>query len=352
MRWLAGVLAALVVAGTAMAQEARDVLVLELNADALRTEVMRIAAREASVAKFGPHPEEVHLMEVGPDGTMQRRTVKAADLPADHPALLHRPSRSVKIVGDTLEVGSAGDPERAIEALGRLLPGFEITLRIDAKAVATLTPDGFMRRMNSAVEVSREVLVRRLEAAGVSGATVERDGARLKVSAPAGVVTDDIIELLQARGAVSFHVVNETRNPADFDAPGVAQGGFRTLPNVSRDGELQVIAVQPIISPGEVAEASAGFDDYGRANIAFTLTPGGRAKFAAATRQMIGHAFAIVLDDTIISAPVVQSEINGGEGQITGLFSTEEARMLAASMMGATLPVRLELVERRVEPAQ
>lgn len=341
-------------AGAASAQGARDVLVLEVNSDALRAEVMRIAQREASEAAFKDPPEEISDMEIDAEGKMQLRTLKLADLPANHPARTRKPSHSVGIVGDTLEVALAGsdDTARALDTLGRALPGFELSLRIDAKAIATLTPDGFMQRMNSAVEVSRNVLVRRLEAAGVVGTTVERNGARLKVSGPAGVITDDVVELMQARGAVSFHRVVDAQNADDFATPGVTKGAFRTLPNVSMDGALQIIDVRPIISSGEIAAASAGFDDYGQANIAFTLTEGGRTKFAEATRSMLGQAFAIVLDETLMSVPVVQSEITGGQGQITGLFTAEEAGALAARMAGGTLPVRLELVERRIDPAE
>jgi len=103
----------------------------------------------------------------------------------------------------------------------------------------------------------------------------------------------------------------------------------------------------PIIAVGEIVSAEAGFDDYNRPTISFRLASTGRIKFAQATSQNIGRPFAIVLDGTIISAPVINSPITGGEGQITGSFTTKEAGHLAASISGGALPARLVMVERR-----
>ena len=85
-------------------------------------------------------------------------------------------------------------------------------------------------------------------------------------------------------------------------------------------------------------------DQAGRPQIDFELTPTATAAFAEVTRANIGHRLAIVLDGRLYSAPVVQSPIETGMGQITGSFDSKEALMLSA-LMQYPLPVPVTNVE-------
>jgi RNA polymerase sigma factor (sigma-70 family) len=64
--------------------------------------------------------------------------------------------------------------------------------------------------------------------------------------------------------------------------------------------------------------------------ISFTLTPKGKEQFAKLTRENIGRRLAIVVGGKVISAPIIQSEITSGNGQISGHFTAQEATRLAA----------------------
>ena len=66
--------------------------------------------------------------------------------------------------------------------------------------------------------------------------------------------------------------------------------------------------------------------------IDFTLTPKGKKQFAKVTRKNVGRRLAIIIDGKVISAPVIQSEIPGGKGQISGNFTAQEASRLAAML--------------------
>ncbi|HZR15813.1 MAG TPA: hypothetical protein VFE51_00680 [Verrucomicrobiae bacterium] len=66
-----------------------------------------------------------------------------------------------------------------------------------------------------------------------------------------------------------------------------------------------------------------------QAEIAFELSAAGQKRFAEVTRQHIGKRLAIVIDGQVCSAPVIQSEITGGKGQISGNFTQEQARELS-----------------------
>ena len=69
--------------------------------------------------------------------------------------------------------------------------------------------------------------------------------------------------------------------------------------------------------------------NLGEPQIEFTLTDDGAKKFAKTTREYVGHRMAIILDGELYSAPNIQSPIEGGNGEITGSFTIEEAQQLA-----------------------
>ena len=73
----------------------------------------------------------------------------------------------------------------------------------------------------------------------------------------------------------------------------------------------------------------------------------GAAAFARVTRENIGKPFAIILDNKVVSAPVIRSEIPGGHGQITGHFSQEEVNRLALLLRSGALPAALSIIEER-----
>lgn len=88
-------------------------------------------------------------------------------------------------------------------------------------------------------------------------------------------------------------------------------------------------------------------DDPSRLNVGFTLNRQGAIVFARFTGENIGRRIAIVLDDKVRSAPVVQSKIPSGEGRITGLDSDEEAGDLAIVLRAGALPAPFQIVEER-----
>ena len=88
-------------------------------------------------------------------------------------------------------------------------------------------------------------------------------------------------------------------------------------------------------------------DDPTTLNVSFTLDREGALIFSRFTGDNIGRRIAIVLDETVASAPVVQTKIPGGEGRITGSFTDEEANDLAIVLRAGALPAPVEIIEER-----
>ena len=79
----------------------------------------------------------------------------------------------------------------------------------------------------------------------------------------------------------------------------------------------------------------------------FRLSTGGARKFGDVTAKNVGKPFAIVLDDKVISAPVIREPILGGSGQISGNFTVQTANDLAILLRAGSLPAKLTIVEER-----
>lgn len=109
-----------------------------------------------------------------------------------------------------------------------------------------------------------------------------------------------------------------------------------------------VVKKQVLVSGGELSDAQPGFDQRtGEAIVSFKFNTSGARKFAQATADNVGQPFAIVLDNKVISAPVIREPITGGQGQISGSFTVQSANDLAILMRAGALPAPLTVVEER-----
>ena len=81
--------------------------------------------------------------------------------------------------------------------------------------------------------------------------------------------------------------------------------------------------------------------------MSFRFNQKGAVRFGKMTQANVGKPFAIVLDNVVVSAPVIQSPILGGSGIITGQFTIEETNDLALVLRTGALPVNLNIVEER-----
>ncbi len=141
----------------------------------------------------------------------------------------------------------------------------------------------------------------------------------------------------RAKDEVDFYIGQ--MKDAVKDNPGM------TVAN-SENGSAYLLGKQ-YVGGGDLTRAETTFDQFGKAAVSLTFNPEGAKLFDDATAANINKQIAIVLDGTVISAPVVQQRISGGEAQITGSFTTEEANRLAIMLRAGALPVSVEILENR-----
>ncbi|MBR3732961.1 MAG: protein translocase subunit SecDF [Bacteroidaceae bacterium] len=94
-----------------------------------------------------------------------------------------------------------------------------------------------------------------------------------------------------------------------------------------------------------ITDAKADFDQYGKPEVSMSMNNDGARVWANLTKNNIGKAVAIVLDGVVYSAPNVMNEINGGNSQITGNFTTEDTKDLANVLKGGKMDAPVKIVQ-------
>ena len=194
------------------------------------------------------------------------------------------------------------------------------------------------------MQQSLEIIRRRIDEAGTREPTIQRQGTdRVLVQVPGVGSAQEVKDLIGQTAQLTFQPVVNRASAADQPAG----PGNETLPSLDEEGVFYILEQQPVVTGEELVDAQPAFDQNGRPAVNFRFNVSGARKFGDYTLENIGSPFAIVLDDEVISAPVIQSHIPGGSGIITGNFSVEESTELAILLRAGALPAELTFLEER-----
>ena len=216
--------------------------------------------------------------------------------------------------------------------------GREITIQLsEAEKRAT---DG--RTMQQSLEIIR----RRIDEVGTREPTIQRQGDdRILIQVPGIGSASELKSLIGTTAQLTFNAVAPNGRTSDAGAqPGPRQV---ILPSMDQEGIYYIVEQTPVVSGEELVDAQPSFDQNGQPAVSFRFDTTGARKFGDYTAANIGMPFAIVLDNEVISAPVIQSHIPGGSGIITGTFSVEESTQLAVQLRAGALPAEMTFLEER-----
>ncbi len=194
------------------------------------------------------------------------------------------------------------------------------------------------------VDQSIEIVRRRIDELGTKEPVIQSQGVdRIVVQLP-GLQNPEYVKTLLGKTAkMAFHLVDSRSNAADARR-GKLPANTRLIQSV--DGETLVISRKPLVGGENLTDAQASFQE-GQPVVSFKFNSLGGKKFGEATKNNIGERLAIVLDNEVISAPVIQSAILGGNGIISGNFTVKSANDLALLLRSGALPAPLEVLEER-----
>ncbi len=218
--------------------------------------------------------------------------------------------------------------------------------------VYTLTDEGVENRVSRAITQSISVFGDRLNEFGTTEPIIQREGAnRVLVQYP-GLEASEIPRLkalLNTEAKLSFHLLSDAASANELLNSGrTPPPGTRILFEDSDPPVPYLIRSRAIVKGEELTEASSGFDQRNNEPLVFfRFNATGSQKFARVTSENVGRPFAIVLDETVLSAPVINEPIIGGSGQISGNFTPQTSNDLAVLLSAGALPASFEFVEER-----
>ena len=307
-------------------------LLYSVDTAALRTERLTNLTEDVRTTLGGANIAFTDLAVVG--GQIRLRITDPAQLNAATNALR-------QTVGAPL-AGAAGGRDV------RISTGADQRLQIE------FVPEAFDAEVASAVEQSIEIIRRRIDQMGTKEPDIARQGKERIVIQAAGESDPERLKTVIGQTAkLTFQMVDESVTASDI-ASGRIPPGSELITSTDGFSPSYVVKKRSVVTGEMLTDARPGFDQQGGGGslVQFRFNGIGARRFGDVTRQNIGKRFAIVLDKKVISAPVIQSAITGGSGQITGHFTAESANDLSVLLRAGALPAPLKVEEQRTVGAE
>ena len=212
-----------------------------------------------------------------------------------------------------------------------------------------ITETAITERIRQAVEQSIQIVERRVNELGTVEPSIQRQGIdRILVQVPGLQDPQRLKELLGKTAKLTFRLVDFTGN-VEQAVKGQVPPESELLYGTRGEGRTPYLIEKRIMVSGEdLTDAQPGFDQRTTEPIVtFRFNSNGARRFAQTTQENVGRPFAIVLDNEVISAPVIREPILGGSGQISGGFTVEGANDLSILLRAGALPAPLTIIEER-----
>lgn len=213
--------------------------------------------------------------------------------------------------------------------------GTSITLRANMKDI----PEG---SRENALESAKDVIERRVNFFGVSEAVVQTakvsNDYRVIVEIPGVTDVNQAVSLIGQTAKLTFWEAGASESAKIASNAALPVGLDLYLQNPKKTN----------LSGEDLKQALVSFDqNTGQPVVQIQFTEAGTKKFADITKRNVGKPVAMVLDENIISAPLVNEAITQGDAVISGIFNTEQAKQLSVQLNAGALPVELSILEQR-----
>ena len=264
-------------------------------------------------------------------------------------------ARALGVDGNTVVVtiAKADEVEKARNLLKPIEPGAQVS--VDGERI-TITPleQTLLERRSSALQQSVEILRRRIDETGTREPTIQRQGDnRVLVQVPGLKDPERLKAIIGKTAKLTFQLVDMENSVAEARERGRVPPGSVLLEATEEDRavgrqDAYLVKRRVLVSGEDLVDAHQSFEQ--RTNqpvVGFRLNARGAKKFGDVTTKNVGRPFAIVLDNKVISAPVIREPIITGSGQISGSFTVQSAQDLALLLRAGALPAPISILEER-----
>ncbi|MBV9965531.1 MAG: protein translocase subunit SecD [Alphaproteobacteria bacterium] len=240
----------------------------------------------------------------------------------------------------------------AKQALAKADPDLVVDIAPDGAGTMKFSQQATQSRRQQAVDQSIEIIRRRIDETGTKEPTIQREGQdRILVQLP-GVDNPEHVKALLGRTAkLTFQLVDQSVSVEDARR-GRLPPGSEILPAAdeghgrSSGAGAYVVKKRVMVGGDTLTDAQATFQNN-EPVVSFKFDSVGAKRFGDVTRENVGKPFAIVLDNKVISAPVIREPILGGSGIISGSFTVQSASDLALLLRAGALPAPIQILEER-----
>ncbi|MGD8341991.1 MAG: protein translocase subunit SecD [Desulfobacterales bacterium] len=205
-----------------------------------------------------------------------------------------------------------------------------------------------------AVDQALETIRNRIDQFGVAEPDIRRQGQRrILIQLPGIKDADRAKDLIGRTALLEFKLVDDTQDARTLEK-GTVPPGRQILYRVETDAEGGQVSKVPfllkkrtLLTGANLTNARVDFDQFNVPFVSINFDKKGARDFERITGENVNKRLAIVLDDTVASAPVIQEKIAGGQARITGNFTLEEAKDLAIVLRAGALPAPVNILEER-----
>ncbi len=203
---------------------------------------------------------------------------------------------------------------------------------------------------NNAMDQALETIRNRIDQLGVRETAVQKEGdSDILVQLPGIQDPERAKELIGKTAVLEFKFLDDKHSVSDAIKNGPPPGDELLSGPAQAGGPQRYLVESNVLMSGDVvtnARVRPGSSLEGP-YVEVTLDKRGSEIFAALTAENVGRHLAIILDKTVYSAPVIKEPIPGGDVQITGNFSFDDAHELAIVLRSGALPAPVQIIEER-----
>lgn len=238
-------------------------------------------------------------------------------------------------------------PDYTIEQLGKRENGFAYRMILDSRAKNQI--------MKMAVDQALETIRNRIDQFGVSEPDIRPQGEnRILIQLPGIKDPERAMKIIGQTAQLEFKLVDE-ENSLEEALKGNMPPGREILYETAIDSKTgrqrkipYLLKKRTALTGKYITDARVQLDSqYNEPYVSLSFNNKGARIFERITGDNIGKRLAIVLDDNVYSAPVIQDRISGGKAQITGRFTMEDARDQAIVLRAGALPAPVKIIEER-----
>lgn len=286
------------------------------------------------------------------DNEVVRLKKELNELSIKYDRILRQGSNKIDIIGTTYE-----DEEKITELLDDLFRDWDY-VPTSSGVTLSLRPNIEMQMEEQTVNQALETIRNRVDEFGVAEPVFQREG-------------DDrlVIELPGASDKEKARVMNLIKSTAMLEFKKVAAGPFASEADALKQyngvlpedlsiikwsskakvegANVSVLESASVLTGRDLKIAKRSQDQWGGSAVAFSLNSSGASRFRTFTAANIGQKLAIVLDNRIISDPVIQ-DVLSFDSIITGNFKVEEADDLALKLRSGALPAPLKMMHEKI----